>query len=113
LIAASTPTGTPISVAMMMAQRPSSTVAGNRAMNSVSTGFFVTSELPKSPCISRPRKSKYCITTGLSYPSCALSSACRSGVTPRSPAISSTGSPGRIRTKLKAMMVIPRKVGTR
>ena len=50
LIAAITPTGTPISVAIRMAQSPSSTVAGNRVRNSVKTGFLVTSELPRSPC---------------------------------------------------------------
>ena len=54
-IAARMPAAMPSTVASTMAQRPSSSVAGNRAMNSPSTGFFEENELPKSPCISPPR----------------------------------------------------------
>ena len=41
----------------------------------------------------------------------AISATCRSGDTPRSPAISNTGSPGRTLIKENAAMVTPMKVG--
>jgi hypothetical protein len=47
----------------------------------------------------------------LSKPSRASTSAWRSGLTPRSPASTWTGSPGRMRMKKKAMMVTPMNVG--
>ncbi len=52
LTAAVAPAGTPISTANSMADRDSSTVAGNSVKNSVSTFSLVTTEVPKSPCNS-------------------------------------------------------------
>ena len=43
----------------------------------------------------------------------AMSWACRSGVMPRSPASTSTGSPGTRRIRMKATKVMPMKVGIR
>ena len=50
---------------------------------------------------------------GLSKPNCSLSSAYRSSVRPRSPAITMIGSPGSTRIKAKEISVTPMKVGTK
>ncbi len=55
--------------------------------------------------------SRYWRQIGRSKPNWCISSAWRSGDRPRSPASTSTGSPGSMRTKPKARMVIPMKVG--
>ena len=96
-----------------MANTDSSTVAGNRAKNSPSTGLRVTIELPRSPWSRLPRKPRYCSTSGRSKPYWAIIWAWRSGVMPRSPTISRTGSPGTRRIRMKATKVTPRKVGIR
>ena len=62
-----------------MANTDSSTVAGNRAKNSPSTGLRVTIELPRSPWSRLPRKPRYCSTSGRSKPYWAIISAWRSG----------------------------------
>ena len=54
----------------------------------------------------------YCCQSGWSKPNCAISSAWRSGETARSPAMSSTGSPGSMRMKTNATRVMPMNVGT-
>ena len=112
LAAANTPNGMPMRTAIKMAQTASSIVAGNSVRNSLSTGCLVTSDEPISPWNMRATKSKYCTQIGRSKPNWAISSACRSGERPRSPAISMTGSPGNILTKPNATRVMPIKVGT-
>ncbi len=94
LTAARMPAGMPIASASAMANTDSSTVAGNRAKNSPSTGLRVTIELPRSPWSRLPRKPRYCSTSGRSKPYWAIIWAWRSGLMPRSPTISRTGSPG-------------------
>ncbi|MNW20017.1 hypothetical protein D3C71_2202260 [compost metagenome] len=49
LIAAMTPAGMPRTIAKMIAQSESSSVAGNSSKNWSMTGFFVTIDVPKSP----------------------------------------------------------------
>ena len=50
LMAAKTPAGMPSTMAKMMAQSDSSSVAGNSSRNCDSTESFVEIEVPKSPC---------------------------------------------------------------
>ena len=48
------PAGMPISRAMVMASRASSTVTGNFFSTSVSTGCWVRTDSPRSPCNTPP-----------------------------------------------------------
>src|SRR5918994_2774176 len=110
LTAEMTPTGTPTTTAMSMANIVSSSVAGKRARSSVVTGRPVTMELPRSPLKAPARKIPYCTMTGLSSPMFCLTCWTCSAVAccPRS---SCAGSPGMARTIKNTTIDTPSSTG--
>ena len=61
---ATTPTGTPTTIAMSRAARASCSVTGKALNTSASAESLLRSDVPKSPWATWATKSRYCTTTG-------------------------------------------------
>jgi len=72
LAPASTPKGTPITMAKVRDTRASSTVAGSRSHRSLVTGRPVMVDSPRSPWARSARKTPYCSGIDLSKPNSTL-----------------------------------------
>ena len=120
-MAATTPSGTPITSAKRTATVDSSIVAGRNALTSLVMARRVLIELPSSPRVRFPRNVRYCTYSGLSSPHFSLNAWTISGrwdaTCPRFDTIGSDGTAWAMRNEMRvtptsATIISPRRRAT-
>src|SRR5437879_2593644 len=106
----STPSAMPPSVESSRALAARTTVAWKRRSTSPSTGRFIQSERPRSPCSTRPIQRAYCTGSGSSRPSSVRSRVMSSWVA-YGPSMISAGRPGEMWRTAKTTSDTPSRTG--